>query len=87
VETCPSCNEDLSPQRADDFPPYIVITFVGHIVVAGIVLSERLTDWSMTTQMLIWPSLTLILALLFLQPIKGAVIGLQWALRLHGFGD
>jgi hypothetical protein len=24
---------------------------------------------------------------LFLQPIKGAVIGLQWAFYMHGFGD
>jgi uncharacterized protein (DUF983 family) len=37
-------------------------------------------------QMLVWPMITLILALLLLQPVKGAIIALQWALRMHGFG-
>ena len=30
---------------------------------------------------------TLILSLALLQPVKGAVVGLQWALRMHGFDD
>ena len=30
---------------------------------------------------------TLISALLLLQPVKGAVVGLQWALRMHGFDN
>ena len=32
-------------------------------------------------------TLTAALALAMLQPVKGAVIGYQWAKRLHGFGD
>jgi uncharacterized protein (DUF983 family) len=31
--------------------------------------------------------LTLILSLLLLQPVKGVVVGLQWALRMHGFDE
>jgi hypothetical protein len=31
-------------------------------------------------------SLTMILSVALLQPVKGAVIGLQWANRMHGFG-
>jgi hypothetical protein len=27
------------------------------------------------------------LTLALLQPVKGAVVGLQWALRMHGFDD
>jgi hypothetical protein len=30
---------------------------------------------------------TLILSLLLLQPVKGAVVGVQWALRMHGFDE
>ena len=30
---CPACGEDFSHQRADDFPAYIVIVIVGHIIV------------------------------------------------------
>jgi uncharacterized protein (DUF983 family) len=29
----------------------------------------------------------LLLSLLLLQPVKGAVVGLQWALRMHGFDE
>ena len=32
------------------------------------------------------PPLTVLLAVTTIQPIKGAVIGLQWAARMHGFG-
>jgi len=30
---------------------------------------------------------TLVLSLLLLQPLKGAVVGVQWALRMHGFDE
>ncbi|MGL4727389.1 MAG: DUF983 domain-containing protein [Bosea sp. (in: a-proteobacteria)] len=85
VAACEACGEDLSHQRADDMPPYIVITIVGHIVVGGMLLAERFGEWSMATHMMVWISLTIILAIGLLQPVKGGVIGLQWALRMHGF--
>ena len=33
----------------------------------------------------LWLPLTVLLALLILPPIKGALVGLQWALLMHGF--
>ena len=33
----------------------------------------------------IWLPLTVLLALVLLPPIKGALVGLQWALLMHGF--
>ncbi len=47
---------------------------------------EATTDLPLWAHMAIWAPLTLILSLILLQPIKGATIGLQWALRMHGFG-
>jgi len=35
---------------------------------------------------LIWVPLTLILSLSILPRVKGALVGLQWALKMHGFG-
>ena len=35
--------------------------------------------------MSLWIPLTLILSLGLLRPIKGALVGLQWALYMHGF--
>ena len=45
-------------------------------------LVSSLTTWQ---HLAIWTPITLILSLLLLQPVKGGTIGLQWALRMHGF--
>jgi uncharacterized protein (DUF983 family) len=84
---CTACGLDLSGHRADDLPPYITIVIVGHIIVSAILFVA--TRWELPTaaQLAIWLPLTLFLALALLQPVKGAVVGLQWALRMHGFGE
>jgi uncharacterized protein (DUF983 family) len=38
-------------------------------------------------QLAIYLPFTLIASLLLLQPVKGAVVGLQWAFRMHGFDE
>jgi uncharacterized protein (DUF983 family) len=47
------------------------------------------TDYSppVWLQLAIYLPLTLVLSLALLQPVKGAVVGVQWALRMHGFDD
>ncbi|MBB6012498.1 DUF983 domain-containing protein [Aquamicrobium sp. NLF2-7] len=87
VDTCSVCGEEISHHRADDLPAYLDIVVVGHIVIAGFMAVEMRYVWPMWAHFAVWAPLTLILALLFLQPIKGAVIGLQWAFYMHGFGD
>ncbi|MDO8401683.1 MAG: DUF983 domain-containing protein [Bradyrhizobium sp.] len=84
---CSACGLDFTPHRADDLPAYLVIVIVGHIVVPTILWIE--TDYapSVLLQLSIYLPLTLILSLLMLQPVKGAVVGLQWALRMHGFDE
>ena len=85
VMACADCGEDLSHQRADDAPPYFTILIVGHIVVPLMVVVTLTSELSDTTHIAIWVPLTLVLTLLLLRPIKGAIIALQWALRMHGF--
>lgn len=87
VTVCDSCGQDWSHQQADDFPAYLVILLVGHIVVPIVVEANRLFTLSTLFQMIFWPLLTAVLALLLLQPVKGAVIAYQWARRMHGFGE
>ena len=84
---CSVCGLDFTPHRADDLPAYLVIVIVGHIVVPTALIIE--TDYSppVWLQLSIYLPLTLILSLVLLQPVKGAVVGLQWALRMHGFDD
>jgi len=38
-------------------------------------------------QLAIYLPLTFIASLVLLQPVKGAVVGVQWALRMHGFDE
>ncbi|WP_343314287.1 DUF983 domain-containing protein [Brucella sp. BE17] len=86
VAKCSVCDEDFTEQRADDLPAYLTILIVGHIVVGAFMGVEATVDLPLWAHMAIWGPLTAILSLLLLQPIKGATIGLQWALYMHGFG-
>jgi uncharacterized protein (DUF983 family) len=86
ADACPACGEDLHHQRADDAPAYFTIVIVGHFVVAGVLWMERAyspADW---VQAAVWLPLTLGATLWLLPRVKGALVGLQWALRMHGFG-
>src|SRR5258708_15839738 len=85
--SCSVCGLDFTPHRADDLPAYLVIIIVGHMVVPTALFIE--TDYSppVWLQLSIYLPFTLIASLLLLQPVKGAVVGLQWALRMHGFDD
>lgn len=86
VDTCAACNTDFTEQRADDLPPYIVIVIVGHVLLTAYMLTDHLLPQALWVQFLIWVPLTILCAVAIIQPIKGGVIGLQWALRMHGFG-
>ena len=84
---CSVCSLDFTPHRADDLPAYLVIVIVGHLLVPVILLIE--TDYSppVWLQLSIYLPFTVIASLLLLQPVKGAVVGMQWALRMHGFDE
>ncbi|MCV9909245.1 DUF983 domain-containing protein [Brucella sp. HL-2] len=86
VDHCSVCGEDYTEQRADDLPAYLTILIVGHIVVGAFMGVEATTNLSLWVHMAIWGPMIVIMSLLLLQPIKGATIGLQWALFMHGFG-
>lgn len=86
VAACPACGQDWSHQSADDFPAYLVIFVLGHVLLPIVIEVNHLFAPSMGVQMALWPALAGTLALLLIQPAKGAVIAFQWARRMHGFG-
>ncbi|MEC5290822.1 MULTISPECIES: DUF983 domain-containing protein [unclassified Aurantimonas] len=86
VDACSVCHQEIHHHRADDLPPYLTVFIVGHIVVGLFMFVERAVTLSMWTHLAIWVPITLFLSLALLQPLKGATIALQWALRLGGFG-
>jgi uncharacterized protein (DUF983 family) len=61
---------------------------VGHLLGYGIYVAEMKFDGlPMWLHALLWPTLAIGLCLGLLQPVKGAVVGLQYALGMHGFGQ
>ncbi|HVX74969.1 MAG TPA: DUF983 domain-containing protein [Bradyrhizobium sp.] len=87
ADNCPVCGLDFTPHRADDLPAYLVIVIVGHIVVPMVLLIETNFAPPVWLQLSIYLPVTLFASLALLQPVKGAVVGLQWALRMHGFDE
>jgi uncharacterized protein (DUF983 family) len=84
---CPHCAEDLQHQRADDAPPYFTIMVVGHTIVPLLLLVEKMYAPNLWVHFSLWLPLTVLMTLWLLPRIKGATVGLQWALRMHGFAE
>ena len=84
-DACRSCGAELHHHRADDLPPYLVILIVAHLVCWGILTAETRFEVPLWLHLAVWPALTVMLSLLLLQPVKGAVVGLQYGLSMHGF--
>ena len=84
---CSVCGLDFTPHRADDLPAYLVIIIVGHIVVPLALWIETNYSPAVWLQLAIYLPLSLVMSLALLQPVKGAVVGFQWAMRMHGFDE
>ena len=82
---CDACGLELHHHRADDLPPYLVIFIVAHIVGYLILETESAYDVPLWVELGVWPVFTLPVRAGLLQPVKGAVVGLQYALGMHGF--
>ncbi len=85
ADACPHCGEELHHHRADDAPAYFTIVIVGHIVVGLVLAVEIAYRPALWVHAALWLPLTVILTLVLLPSVKGALVGLQWALRMHGF--
>jgi uncharacterized protein (DUF983 family) len=86
ADQCPACGEELYHHRADDFPAYLVIVIVGHIIVAMTLAVEVAFAPPLWLHALIWLPLTALFALVLIQPIKGLVVAWQWQGGMEGFG-
>lgn len=84
IDRCRHCGEKLGHIRADDGPAYFTVLIVGHIVVPGSLVVEQ--EWSPPIVPFVLVALVVTAALIWalLPPIKGAMVGLMWALKLHG---
>jgi uncharacterized protein (DUF983 family) len=86
TDSCASCGEELKHHRADDGPAYLTILVVGHIL--GFVMHFVWVQFR--PEPLVFATILTVFAVglsLWLLPrFKGAIVGFQWARRMHGFG-
>jgi uncharacterized protein (DUF983 family) len=83
---CQHCGEELHFHRADDLPAYLNIFVTGHVVVGTMMLgidSELMSIWGFTA---LTAAIAVGVSAALMRPLKGMVVGAQWALRMHGFG-
>lgn len=81
---CPKCDHDLARYPADDGPAYFTILLVGHLIVAPLLLFPVIWEAS---ALIVLPATLIPLAgltLALLPRIKGAFIGLMYALGVKG---
>ena len=86
-DACPVCSEALHHQRADDGPAYVTILIVGHLLAPLLLIVY--TKWrpDPVTMAVGFTLGTVALSLYLLPRLKGALVALQWAKRMHGFGS
>ena len=87
VDHCEACGEEFHHHRADDFPAYLVIVIVGHIMVPLALYAETHYAPSYWAHVVLWLPLTLGMTLGLLRPVKGLIVALQWRMGMHGFED
>ena len=84
-DSCPVCKEELHHHRADDGPAYLTMLIVGHLM--GPLMLTAFTLWRPEPMVLItgFAVGSVALSLYLLPRLKGALVGFQWARRMHGF--
>lgn len=85
ADRCPVCREDLHHHRADDGPAYLTILIVGHLMAPMIlIVFQKFRPEPMVLATLFTIG-CVALSLYLLPRLKGVVVGIQWAKRMHGF--
>jgi uncharacterized protein (DUF983 family) len=84
-DRCDICGEEFHHHRADDAPPYFTILVVGHLVIPWVWVLEVYGRPAMWVHMALWIPLIVGSSLMLLPMFKGAIVAVQWAMRMHGF--
>ena len=85
--SCPACGTELHHHRADDGPAWATILIAGHVMaplMLFVFVAFRPEAWVMA---LGFSTALVALSLYLLPRLKGVFVGVQWAKRMHGFGE
>jgi len=78
---CPVCGHDNAQYPSDDAPPYFTILIIGHLVIAPLLLFPFIWQWSAAAVLAVTLPAVCFMTLWLLPRVKGAVIGVQWAIH------
>jgi uncharacterized protein (DUF983 family) len=84
---CSACGTELYHHRADDGPAWATILIAGHLVAPLMLFvfqTWRPEAWMMASG---FSAAFVVFSLYLLPRLKGVFVGVQWANRMHGFGD
>jgi uncharacterized protein (DUF983 family) len=76
---CEICGSDNTVYPADDFPPYLTIIIVGHVMVPLLLWVDWTFNPPMVLEASIWVVLATLACLWLLPRMKGVAVGLCWA--------
>ena len=84
--SCLQCGLDLSQFRADDGPAYFTILIIGHALIAPLLFVEAVRTWPIEVISSVMVGAIITATILLLPRVKGAFVGVQWAVRDQGGG-
>ncbi len=82
LSPCRNCGHDNAQYKADDAGPYFTILLVGHLCIGPLLIFPFI--WKSPIWLVLGTCLPLVmtLTLLLLPVVKGAVIGVQWGMKV-----
>jgi uncharacterized protein (DUF983 family) len=84
---CNVCGEALRHHRADDGPAYLTILIVGHLMAPALLIAFVALRPDPLILASAFTLASVALSLYLLPRLKGMIVAVQWAKRLHGFGS
>lgn len=81
---CSVCHLDYERIRSDDVPAYFTIAILAHILLPLISFLELYYHPDIVIHLLVWPVVTVVLALVLLPRVKGTVMAILWKVRKIG---
>jgi uncharacterized protein (DUF983 family) len=79
---CEVCGNDNIIYPSDDFPPYLIVFVAGHVVVALFLWTDNVYAPPIWLEIAIWLPVTSLMCLALLPFMKGAAVGLCWAMNI-----
>ncbi len=86
-DTCAVCGEALHHHNADDLPAYIVVFAAGHVLLSAALWMEVTYAPDYWIYAAILAPAWALMSFGLIQPVKGAVVALQWYMGLDGFAS